>query len=296
MILTELGQIGTNLRQVSQLRRINSEQIVEKCAPKTQEVFAKASNLRRVLSVVLPVRDGQDVLPATITALALSQRPVVAVVVSNGSTDHTVEIAKRMVGEDNVIDLKEPGLMGARQEGVKHAQRQFGSRVILSTDDDTLMPAHWAGAMERGLQEIDTGDGALLYGRVIWAHGPRPSVDAAITAKEIWRMTHASLTHQEPRPQGGNQGISFDSEGKMMKAFLSLDPQIFFREDFAVRDAMTGAGATVLAPLDPTLVGITRGGRDATVREVFARRPKRKARHLEAYQNEYGQDLGRYTG
>jgi GT2 family glycosyltransferase len=98
-------------------------------------------------SVVIATKDRARYLECALASLA-TQRDAPSfevVVVDNGSSDDTQEIARRFAREAiplRYVSTPEPNRGKARNRGVEAA----GGRYLLFCDDDVYVPAHWIGA------------------------------------------------------------------------------------------------------------------------------------------------------
>src|SRR5438105_13746831 len=88
-----------------------------------------------MISVVIPARDEEDFLPATIDALkAQTYRNFEIIVVANGCRDRTADVAREM--GCRVFELGDRGLGAARNLGGREAAGQ----ILVFLDADTLLP------------------------------------------------------------------------------------------------------------------------------------------------------------
>jgi len=118
---------------------------------------------RVAVSVVIPAYNEEGYLVRCLAALGQQTYPAErfeVVVVDNGSTDATAEIARRH--RARVVVQPRKGVARARQAGFEAARGQ----VIASTDADTVVPSFWVARIAAHFQ----GDPALggLYGPVHW--------------------------------------------------------------------------------------------------------------------------------
>jgi glycosyltransferase involved in cell wall biosynthesis len=121
------------------------------------------------LTVVIPALDDAAMLRDALAALAAQTRPVdEVIVVDNGSTDATAEVAR--AGGARVLFQPNRGIMSASATGYDAARTELIARI----DADSRPPADWA---ERVVTEFDasptigvlTGPGAF-YGERRWAN------------------------------------------------------------------------------------------------------------------------------
>ena len=89
-------------------------------------------------SVVIPALNEEEFIGDCLRSLrAQTVPPAEIIVVDNGSTDKTVEIARKYV--DKVIILPDVGIATLRQAGAEAASNP----IIVSTDADTTFPIFW---------------------------------------------------------------------------------------------------------------------------------------------------------
>jgi len=115
------------------------------------------------VSVVIPAYNEERYLERCLAALARQTFPAERfeiIVVDNGSTDATAEIAHRF--GVRVVSEPRKGVARARQAGFAAARGE----IIASTDADTVAPSFWVARIAAHFQ----GDPALggLYGPVHW--------------------------------------------------------------------------------------------------------------------------------
>jgi len=103
-------------------------------------------------SVVSPVRDEAEHLPRTAAALvAQVHRPRQWVIVDDGSTDGTSEIAERLAGEHDWITVVSAPSKHRRARGApivaafKHGLAQLAEQpeIVVKLDGDLFLPAHY---------------------------------------------------------------------------------------------------------------------------------------------------------
>ena len=128
-------------------------------------------------SVVIPARDAETTLARTLDALAAQTvgAPAEVIVVDDGSTDRTAEIARHHPLDVRVVEGAGIGPGGARNEGVALAR----GRILAFTDADCFPAADW---LERGLEAIANRD--LVQGRVVPDAGvPRRPYDRTLVVE-----------------------------------------------------------------------------------------------------------------
>ncbi|MFN8193726.1 MAG: glycosyltransferase family 2 protein [Nocardioidaceae bacterium] len=96
-------------------------------------------------TVVVPAVNEERYLPACLASLAAQDfdGEVEVVVVDNGSTDRTAEVARRLGAR--VVQEPRPGVCFARQAGTEQARGQ----IVVSTDADTTFDRGWLTRIDR---------------------------------------------------------------------------------------------------------------------------------------------------
>lgn len=109
-----------------------------------------------LVSVILPARNEERLLPAALRSVreqTLDPRLIEAIVVSNGSTDATVEVARRQAEAAateggpaiEVLDERQPGIARAKNLGTGNAR----GRLLVFMDADSRMSPCLLAAMRR---------------------------------------------------------------------------------------------------------------------------------------------------
>jgi glycosyltransferase involved in cell wall biosynthesis len=94
--------------------------------------------------VVIPAYNEADYLPAALRSLRAQDFPgaVEVIVVDNGSTDGTADLARRLGAR--VVEEHGPGVSAARQRGTRAARGE----IVVSTDADTVHPPDWLSRLD----------------------------------------------------------------------------------------------------------------------------------------------------
>lgn len=154
------------------------------------------------LIIQIPCHNEEEQLPTTLAALPRAVEGFDAVewlIIDDGSTDRTVEVAKEH-GADHVLSLgHNQGLAAAFMAGIEKALR-LGADVIVNTDGDNQYDASCIPDLTKPVVE----------GRAVMTVGTRPisSIEHFSTAKRIlqrfgsWVVRLASGTDVQDAPSG----------------------------------------------------------------------------------------------
>ncbi|HZL02246.1 MAG TPA: glycosyltransferase family 2 protein, partial [Cellulomonas sp.] len=108
-------------------------------------------------TVVIPAHDEQEVVERCLTTLLAEASPqdMRVVVVSNGSTDATVQRARKVAAvspvQVEVVELARPSKIEAVREGIRRA----GGAAVLVLDADIELPTAAALAVLRAMDRPD---------------------------------------------------------------------------------------------------------------------------------------------
>lgn len=103
------------------------------------------------LSIVIPAYNEEKYLSKCLESLKnQTYKNVEIIIVDNGSTDQTVEIAKKY--DTTIIQESKKGVGAARKKGFAQAQGD----IIVSTDADCSYPSDWLEKITRAFEKPDT--------------------------------------------------------------------------------------------------------------------------------------------
>jgi glycosyltransferase involved in cell wall biosynthesis len=131
------------------------------------------------MSVIVPARDAEETLPATLEGLAEQaiDEEFEVVVVDDGSRDATADLAERSPVVDRVVRADGAGPAAARNLGVAAAQGD----ALAFTDADCRPTPGWLAAGRRALEDADLVQGMVRavpdveigpYDRTLWVLAP----------------------------------------------------------------------------------------------------------------------------
>ncbi|MEH3124222.1 MAG: glycosyltransferase family A protein [Sphingomonas phyllosphaerae] len=151
-----------------------------------------------VWTVLIPFFNERDYLAATIASLAAQTVPFTLILVDNGSTDDSADIARAAVrahGLDAlVVTERTPGKVSALRTGLGWVR----TRYLATCDADTIYPPQYLAAAERLL----ASDGCVVAGAYFVAPG---ADQMALDAEARRVLTSAKLLPRQCHAGGAGQ-------------------------------------------------------------------------------------------
>lgn len=149
-------------------------------------------------TVLVPFFNERDYLPATIASLAAQTVPFTLILVDNGSTDGSADVARAAVrthGLDAmIVTERTPGKVTALRTGLGWVR----TRHVATCDADTLYPPHYLAAADRLLAT----EGCVVAGAYFVAPG---ADQAALDAEARRILTSAKLLPRQCHAGGAGQ-------------------------------------------------------------------------------------------
>jgi glycosyltransferase involved in cell wall biosynthesis len=119
------------------------------------------------ISAIVPVHNGAAYVAEALASIQAQEHPVSQiVVVDDGSTDESVEVARAVAPEVILIQQPQAGPAAARNAGADRASGE----LLAFLDHDDLWPADRTGALLQGLAAAP--DAGMVYGRVRFLEMP----------------------------------------------------------------------------------------------------------------------------
>lgn len=134
-----------------------------------------------LLSVVVPVRNGAETIGPCLDALFTGQDgapPFEVIVVDNGSTDGTAEIAARH--PVTVVAEPEPGVSNARNRGTAESRGE----LLAFLDADCIVEPGWAAAIAEPFADPTVG---CVAGELAHVHGESVAERQAVRKLGSWQ-------------------------------------------------------------------------------------------------------------
>jgi hypothetical protein len=250
------------IRNLMELRHLPAEEIVAANEDSTRELFETASRMEHPDIVIIPACNEQRDLPATLLSLSRASRPVIPVVVENGSNakDKTFEYAERM----GAIALHcEPAKMRATQIGLQFARDRFPEQPVVHFGDaDNLYPRICLAAIAEATQKANIrnqDNGALVFGMGAYDHGSSVVVDLMRSGRVLRKAISRQLKSEAPMPYGFNYALHLGEGEELAEAMYTLSPLLFVREESEICKVAISAGAIISQLVRPSAYVLTRG-------------------------------------
>lgn len=243
------------------LREVPAEVLVDSFGAHTSELFEAASRLEAPDVVVIPACNEEQDIPANLLSLSRSVRPVVPIVVENGSdaSDKTHEYAIRMGA---IVLQCEPAKMRATQIGLKASRERFPMQSVVHFGDaDNLYPKITVSAMSKAVQktnEQNDGNDALVFGMGVYDHGSSIAVDVMRSGRLIRKAVQHKLKGEAPMPYGFNYALHIGKNESVVEAMGALDSRLFVREESEIRKVALASGLVIDQLVHPHAFVFTR--------------------------------------
>jgi glycosyltransferase involved in cell wall biosynthesis len=240
------------------------------------------------LPVLIAAHNEEDMIGRTLSRLPRDFNPIV---ISNGSTDATVEVASHFGG--HVIDLDTPGKLPAQQEGVRYLRGLGHSAtdpiLFLDADSYPLFPKRWGQAMTERTLHAHT-DQPAAADRPSFTSGLVGCTDGGLVLN-VLRTAHAyKRTAAEQSPNnihtvyGANMGIVFGTEN-VREEFLNME-NVWPGEDRATAKLIINAGGNFRQLLHPdSLVLASTRYRAPLIQRLLHGRKAMVARYGQGYED-----------
>jgi glycosyltransferase involved in cell wall biosynthesis len=180
------------------------------------------------LSVAIPVLDEEELIGECLEALRQQSDPVdEIIVVDNGSTDGTVDIARAARGV-TVVEEPRRGITYARNAGFAAATGDILARI----DADTFVSPGWAAAIRRAF--ADDPELAGLAGPAGLTRLSRGDRVVGRTAYEAFRAVHERLIGEGPLMYGHNMALRRSAWERIRDLVTTGDDRISEDVDIAL--------------------------------------------------------------
>lgn len=212
------------------------------------------------IPVLIPARNESRHIGETLEALSRQTENTEPIVVVNGNTDSTPDIARNMGAL--VLESSE-GKMPALQVGMRHlGKRVLESLLILDADSKPLFKG-WASRLSTNLASLPKEDPAIVWGPYFF-HGEINLVVGAFYTATSVQVSWVDRDKAKPRTvRGGNIGLKINNED-LFEELLGLE-NYWPREDVAIFDTAVKHDANKKVVFHPEAWVQTSGYRSADI-------------------------------
>jgi len=188
------------------------------------------------IPIIIAARNEELHIGSTLDALSRQDSGVEPVIVVNGSTDATADIARQAGAR--VIESDE-GKMIAIQAGLRHlGKKSLGPLLILDSDSRPMFKG-WSSRLTGELTQLPVENPAIVWGPYIFNGEINPVLGLVLSATSM-QVSWADRNSSSPRTvRGGNTGLRLDMQ--TLERLLSLE-NYWPREDVAIFDTLKEGG------------------------------------------------------
>jgi glycosyltransferase involved in cell wall biosynthesis len=221
-----------------------------------------------VTPVLIAARNEAGHIGHTLDVLSHQIAGVEPIVIVNGTTDNTADIA-RITGA-TVIESVE-GKMPALQAGLRYLGKRALEPVLVLDADSHPLSKKWSGHMTAELQELPRKSPSMAWGPYVFHGEINPALGALFSATSM-RVSWQDRHKERPRTiRGGNTGL-YMKDDELLENMLALG-NYWPREDVAIFDTMKDHGAQHAVSLRPEAWVLTSGYRTReTIKKIIKER------------------------
>ncbi|MFP4003170.1 MAG: glycosyltransferase family 2 protein [Alphaproteobacteria bacterium] len=196
---------------------------------------ARSSGPPPRVSVIVPVRDDAARLRHCLEALrAQTVPPFEVIVVDNGSTDESAEVARSFGGVDVICEPR-PGSYAARNAGLHRAEGEF----VAFTDSDCIPAPGWLANLLAAA--AGRGGFGIIAGHVEFFKADERAGDACFHHERLFLMNQrANARH------GRCVTANWLSRAETLRAFGGFDAALQSGGDFELSGRISAAGMEVI--------------------------------------------------
>jgi glycosyltransferase involved in cell wall biosynthesis len=183
------------------------------------------------IPVIVAARNEAQNIGRSLDTLSKQIYKVEPIVVVNGSTDRTADIA-RSTGA-RVLESDE-GKMRAIQEGLRFLGKRALDDVLILDGDSRPFSNKWSRRLTAETRMLPAENPAIVWGPYVFSEDINPVAGAFFTATSMY-ISWADRRKESPRTvRGGNTCLKIRDD-ELLEDFLNLD-NYWPREDVAILD------------------------------------------------------------
>lgn len=256
-------QLAYLLRTIVFARRLSNipgDEILEKNELNMRDFFSQKG-----APIVIRAFNEMDDLPKLLYALSRSTKPVNPIIIDNGSTDGTSDVAKTL--HLPAVEEQNRGVVPASIAAFGYIkQHELFSRQVLFLDADCIPGPKWADSMGRLADRFVNG--GIAYGLYCY-YGGQLASDTLLSSAYFCKNLVSYVYRRKVTAHGGNSAISFDEDGKILNACLNLDTQYKIGLGGLIRDRIKSAGGVAVRTYSPDTIVPTRSDRMPSLGSVI---------------------------
>lgn len=220
------------------------------------------------IPVIIASRNEEAHIGHTLDVLSRQRQVVEPIVIVNGTTDRTADIATHAGA--TVLESTE-GKMPAIQKGLEYLGRRALEPVLVLDADSRPISKNWSTRMTRSLSDLPSDIPAMVWGPYVF-HGEINQVLGVFFTATSMHVSWADRNSQRPRTiRGGNTGLLM-KHADLLEEMLALE-NFWPREDVAIFDTMKKHDAEHRVVLTPEAWVLTSGFRTTdTIRRIIKER------------------------
>lgn len=249
----DIPYIAQTIDRARTLSKIPGYQVLKEYEQGMKSAFEK----RNGVPVLVCAYNEEDNLPRLLFALSESKLSIRPIIINNGSTDGTENIAKTLNIE--LVQEEKPGLVYAKMAGFRYIQQTgLTSQTVLSTDADGLPGINWSQKMQ-GLGDTLPNNGGQLFGTYLYYGGKELGSDFMLSSVFHAKGFIKYYLHGTVSAHGcANFAIKFDENKKIIEAVQKLDTNITIGNDGLLRDSIRMSGGKIERTLNPQTLVLTK--------------------------------------
>lgn len=218
--------------------------------------------LRPGVTIVIPAYNRQDELKRCLDSIyAQTLRPAQIIVVDDGSTDLTADVARGHKAGVTLIEGPHAGAAAARNLGLENVTTEW---TMFFDSDDTMNPDHIENAMKGASDSVDVVGWDVNY---YYLSGKRRTFAFATRNLSWHNLMHGSFSTQRymartdlfRRAGGWNTSLTLWDDIELGERLLQLNPRV----------TKVGGRAVNIYQTDNSITGVRRSGTVDAARKAF---------------------------
>lgn len=234
------------------------------------------------IPVIIRALNEAEALPKLLYALSRSSVSVNPIIIDNGSSDGTQDIAESL--ELPVLVESAVGLVNANIAAFKYIrERSLDFKPVLFLDADGIPGSKWAESLVNLLSHFED-KGGIVYGMYVY-YGGQVISDFILSLIYPTLSVATYIVKHKITAHGGNFGIKFDSEGRILASCVSMNQKVTIGTGGLMRDSIRDAGGIAVRSFSPYSLSSTESDRMPDLLSVMKLILTRRKSLIAQYQN-----------